>query len=413
MAEESVLVDQQAVRDIIQSKNINTFFQPVVSIPTKSIVGFEAFSRGGGGDVCVIDPSMLFHNDLTPDLKIDIDRLCREKALEQFTPIYTNHKNMLLFLNMNTDILQHIDMSSEVFTRQVASSPINPTSIAIEYTLCNCALEHVELYSEYFQNSGFKTSLDNCSVDDAFNPIITKLQPDFVKINSTFFAEDHRKPYSAKLLEGLIEVADNVGAIVIAQGVETEEESIRLLNAGVEVQQGYYYTKDETAKTQDPAKMFFQKIVTTHDKYKVVKREMVKRKKARFNHAFQAVNSICSKMANLPENRFDDTCKALVHNTSETLSMFILDHSGTQLTTRHHVKPTTGKSASPTFLGTVIGSDHSTHDYVMYLDIGYEKYVTRPFISKYTGVDACIISRPFYNNEGQRYIVCIELPYPG
>lgn len=413
MSDESATpLDEQAILDIINSRNVHTLFQPVVSISTKSIVGFEAFSRGGGGEVCVIDPAMLFHDGLSADLKVSVDRLCREKALEQFKPIHGKHNDMLLFLNLNPDILSHVDVGSKVLKDQVGSLGIDVSNITIECPLRRVVGDKVLAFADLYRDFGFKLSLDNCSVDDAFSQIVTRFKPDFIKIGRNFFAAEERIDYSARTLDTLLEVAGRVGATVIAQGVECEEDSIRLLSAGVHLQQGYYYTKDEDLRTGDPAKMFFQKIITTYDKYKKVKREMVRRKKERFDATFKVVTSICSRFSNMSEDQFDGACLALVGKVSEVISMFVLDEIGEQITPRVHIKPVSGKT-STRILGSAKGVDHSMHDYVMYLDMGYEKFVTQPFISSFTGKKACIISKSVFNYEGLRYIICMEMPYPG
>jgi len=406
-------VDEKAVLEILKSKNVHTFFQPVVSISTKSIVGFEAFSRGGGGDVCVIDPAMLFHDDLKPELKVDVDRLCREKAFEQFKPIYGGHKDMLLFANISADILPHVETGSKVLKHQVASMDIDPGNVVIECPLCRSDSKEMVEFAKMYKEFGFKISLDSCDVDDSFSQAISTIEPDFVKINPTFYAKAARKDYSTKALESVIEVVDRVGGAVIAQGVESEEDSIRLLTAGVHLQQGYYYTKDENDKTGDPARMFLQKIVDTYDKFKKVKVQLIKRKKERFDATFKNVASICSKFAGMPEDKFEDAAKVLVRNIDDVVSMFVVDEGGEQITNRIHVKATGNKNRSAKILGSEKGVDHSVCDYVMYLDMGYEKFVTRPFISPYTAEETCIISKPFYNSEGLRYVVCIEMPYPG
>jgi len=408
-----VQVDENAILEIIKSKNVHTFFQPVVSIPTKSIIGFEVFSRGGGGDVCILNPSMLFHDDLKPELKVSVDRLCREKAFEQFKPIYDGHKDMLLFVNISPDILAHIEISAMVLKHQVEGIGIDFDKVVIECPLNRATSREFEEFVAQYKELGFKIGLDNCYVDDSFCQVISRIEPDFVKVNPGFYAKEERKAYSAKALEVVIEMADHVGGMVIAQGVESEEDSIRLLSAGVHLQQGYYYTKDEDAKIGDPAKSFSQKIIASYDKYRKVKGELVKRKKERFEVTFKTVSSICSKFANMPEDKFEDAAKILVRNLDDVISVFVVDDAGEQITHRFHVKATGDKNRSAKIMGAEKGVDHSVRDYIMYLDMGYERFITRPFISPYTGEETCIISKPFYNSEGLRYVVCIEMPYPG
>ncbi|MBI9080562.1 MAG: EAL domain-containing protein [Pseudodesulfovibrio sp.] len=408
-----VQIDEQAILEIIKTKNVHTFFQPVVSITTKSIIGFEAYSRGGGGGVCVLDPAMLFHDELKPELKVNVDRLCREKAFEQFKPIYDGHQDMCLFVNISPEILPHVETGSMVLKHQVASMDIDFDKVVIECPLNKATTLEVEKFSSAYKELGFRICLDNCSADDSFGQIVSRIEPDFVKVNQTFYAKDERKDYSAKALDMVVEVVGRVGGMVIAQGVESEDDSIRLLTAGVHLQQGYYYTKDENVQTGDPAKMFFQKIIATYDKYRMVKGELVKRKKERFELSFKAVSSICSKFANLPEDKFEGAATVLVRNLDDVISVFVVNDAGEQITRRVHVKPAGNINLSARVMGVEKGVDHSVHDYIMYLDMGYEKFVTRPFLSPYTGEETCIISKPFYNREGLRYIVCIEMPYPG
>lgn len=412
MSEQPKKLDEQAVVDLVQSKAVATFFQPLVSISTKTIVGFEAFSRGGGA-ACAIDSGMLFHDGLSPDVMVDVDRLCREKAFTQFKPIHDNHAAMLLFVNINPNIFPHVQKGSDVLAKQVAASGVAPENLVLECPNTTPYVDDVAGYVRQYGEMGYKACLDNCCIDDAFGQILSYVRPNFVKINRTFFANDERKEYSANALSALLEIADRIGATVVAQGVESEEESIRLLSAGVHLQQGYYYTKDENAKTTDPAKMFFQKIIDTYDKYKVVKREVVRRKKERFAATFSNVTSICSKFSNMSEDRFNDACTTLVHNVEDVISLFVLNNNGEQITDRAHARGDKSTINSAAILGMQKGMDHSVQDYVMYLDMGYEKFVTQPFTSHFTGENACIISRPFFNAEGLRYMVCIELPYPG
>lgn len=411
--QQDVQVDEKAVLEIVSSKNIHIYFQPVVSISTKSIVGFEAFARGGSADACVLDPAMLFHDGLKPELKIDVDRLCREKAFDQFKPIVGGHKDMLLFVNVNPDILAHVEVGSEVLKKQLAATGVHPRNVVVECPLCRSNTDEIEAFAKLYKEFGFQICLDNCHVDDPFSQAVSRIQPHFVKINRSFFGEEERTRYSSDTLERVQNVADRFGSLVVAQGVESEDDSIRLLTAGVHLQQGYYYTKDESATSGDPAKVFIKKIIDTYEKYKKVKRELVKRKKERLDTAFKGVSSACSKLAAMPETRFEDACKTLVRNVDSVISIFVLDEIGEQITTRAHVRPVEGKSASPKVLGFEIGVDHSIKDYVLYLDMNYEKFVTKPFISPYTGEKSCIISRPFYNNEGLRYILCVEMPHPG
>nr|WP_287412182.1 EAL domain-containing protein [Pseudodesulfovibrio sp.] len=403
-------VDEEGVRTILESKRVNTNFQPVVAIASKSIIGFEAFSRVTGDDRS-IDTRMLFHKDLSPELMVGVDRMCRRMALEKFKPIHDAHKKLLLGLNVNVEIFPHIDPNNLTLPRLIKEAGINPGNIVLEVMDFAPDRDLVAYYCELVQGLGCKFCLDGCAVDDSFNYAITKINPDFIKLDRSFFGEAEQTDYSAKALDALLSVAGHVGASVIGRGVESESESIRLLLAGVDLQQGYYYTRSEESRPGDPAGKFMEKIVETHDKYFKVKNKLVLHKKQRFVEAFKDVSAICTKLSNMSEEWFEDGCKRLVRKVEEVISIFVLDDRGRQITRRISAGTVQPPHHPDAIMET--GTDHSVEDYVLYLDIGYEKFVTPPFVSPFTGKRSCLISRPFFNVQGSRYMVCVELPHPG
>lgn len=406
-----LVAEEKTVRDILESKEVVTFFQPVVSISTKSIIGFEAFSRAGS-QACAVAPKVLFHKGLTPQTKIEVDRLCRERALQQFKPIHEKHRNLILFLNINPDIFPHVGEASMVLHDQVKAAGLNPANIVLECSITPEVLDPIAEYSQLFRKEGYKLCFDNCSVDDAFSHILSRVKPHFVKVDRSFFAEGERKEYSTRTLAAVLDVAARMGTRVVGQRIETEEESLRLLAAGLHLQQGYYYTKDETVKSDDPAALFFKKIEETHTKYKAMRKEMVRRKKDRVRTAFRLVTAICSKFASLTEDRFEEGCYAMVKSSPDVYSAMIMDGDGMQLTKRVHARDLDPVNTGD-ILGFRKGSDHSVEDYVIYLNMGYERFVTPPFTSPFTGESACFITRPFFSQDGLRYIACIEVHYPG
>jgi len=409
----STAVNEPAVIEVVKARSVQTYFQPVVSLAAKSIVGFEAFSKGGTGKdgTSLIEPAVLFHDELSPETKISVDRLCRETALSQFKPIHAGHKGLLLFLNLNAAILAHVETKTKVLKHQVASMDISMDNVVVEFPVSVAARPEVVSFVNCYREMGFKFSLDNCGGDDGIGRALSSVRPSFIKIRPELYAEGDNGADTLAALKRLVETAERAGAMVVAQGVENEADSIRLLAAGVHLQQGYYYSKDEGGPAGQ-AESFSRKIQNTHEKYKRVGRELVRQKKERFQTMFRSVGAVCTRLAGMSESRFEEVCRAMVKNTEGVVSVFVLDESGTQITSRPHVE-----SASPKVSATVIGSakgvDHSVQDYFLYLDMGYEKFVTPPFVSPFTGQNVCLVSRPIYNSENTRYVVCVETNHPG
>lgn len=399
--------DRQLIEQMVEKGSINTLFQPVVSIPTRSILGFEAFSEGvaPGGRV---EGGRMFSPDTPPQTRLELDRLCREKALRNFKSIADNHKSILLFLNLDLSVLECSESAVDHFAKQTAAAGVPPERVIVEAPprLLESLSPDVETF---YRRKGVMLSVDNVDMNDAVFGIFAAHNVDFIKVNRSFFADADER--AGRMLKRLVSFAGEMGASVIAQCVESEEESIFLLKNGIGLQQGYYYTKDEVAETDDPARMFFGKIRETYNKFLAMRREAIRDRKARFEALNRTASRLAGAMAKARISGFEQGVREIVRDHEAVISAFVIDPAGVQLTTRprsgaHAKKTRTLPESSP-------GFDHGGRDYYLYIEMGYDKFVTRPFDSPGLGLPACLIAMPFYGVDGRRYILCLEFPHPG
>jgi EAL domain-containing protein (putative c-di-GMP-specific phosphodiesterase class I) len=147
---------------LIENKKVITYFQPIVSVIRKSLIGLEGLRRGTTeiqGEL--IPPELMFRQALDFGLTIELDRLCREKALNAFQDIYHLNKDVLLFLNIDASILDQVVGSKYLLTETIKKQlPVNNIVIEINETKVNdlqCLKTFIENYREY----GFLIALDD------------------------------------------------------------------------------------------------------------------------------------------------------------------------------------------------------------------------------------------------------------
>ena len=89
------------IKDIIEKFNIITYFQPIVSVGKRTVIGIEALTRGIQ-DHRIIPPDILFQRAKEQNLINQFDRICRKKALQTHSNLYCNpwESDLLLFLNV-------------------------------------------------------------------------------------------------------------------------------------------------------------------------------------------------------------------------------------------------------------------------------------------------------------------------
>ncbi|WP_147819253.1 sensor domain-containing phosphodiesterase [Salidesulfovibrio onnuriiensis] len=400
----------------VSPENIITLFQPIVSIPTRGIIGFESFSEGREPETGKsIEAIRLVESFPDPDLQLKVDRQCRERALEQFKPILAQHKAMLLFLWLNVGILSNKKADPLFLEKQVEQVGIPPKNVCIELPV-SVAVKMPPKVLEHYRAKGYGLCIIDLSTSDAFLEAFVRLRPNFVKLGRSFYTGPEKR-YRAKMLDGLLDLSETVGFSVIGQGVEQQQESIGLLRSRVFLQQGTYYVKDKpeekySAKGEDPVKMFYGKIVETFRLFRENRRKEILARKSTFETLQQEVRRYISRLCNEHEPVMEVVLASLFRNRDRAISMFVLNKNGIQVTGRLHVKSPRGEVCHRPPRGEAKGMDHSMRDYFLYIEMGYDRFVTRPFVSPYTEEEVVIIALPFYNAEDRMFVLCVEMPYP-
>jgi len=102
-----------------------------------------------------------------------------------------------------------------------------------DYDKLNAALGKV-------RDLGVRLAIDDAGAGFASLRHILRLAPDFIKLDRTLVAGVERDPSQQALAAGLISFADKIGALIVAEGIETESELEALRALGVPYGQGYF-----------------------------------------------------------------------------------------------------------------------------------------------------------------------------
>jgi EAL domain-containing protein (putative c-di-GMP-specific phosphodiesterase class I) len=403
--------DEQEIKTLLSMKKVAAFFQPIISITAKGVVGFEAFIRPVG-EYSAIEPRRLFDCGLGADILLEMDGLCRKTALQQFKAIHDRHKDMLLFLNTSAASLPHLEADKLQLEEELKGAGVDLLAVVQELPLVVDHMEESAPLFERLREMGCRVCLDCCSLKAPVSYALNLFKPDFVKLDRSYFSDGNGE-HAAETLRGVIHQASLLKTQVIGLGVENEEESVRLLSAGVHLQQGFYYSKNVDTNPEDTPKLLREKIATVGKRFTGEKQQGMRRAKEGFADAFRRAGKIAIKLSNLPEDRLNEACRVLVAAENGPLSVFVINAKGIQITERPCAEKTCVFTSSGAIYGSQQGADHSSKDYALYIEMGYNQFVTPPFTSLVSGREACLICKPFYNTQGERYTMCVEIEYPG
>jgi predicted signal transduction protein with EAL and GGDEF domain len=239
IAAEALQELQAELRGAISGGQIVPFYQPVVSLATNRIVGFEVLARWQHPRRGLLPPDQFIPiaeqqrlcADLTLALlrQVSIDaRAWPDDYTFAFNASPTQLRDLLHFVS-NPDAMR--------------DTMVDPRRIELEVTE-TVLIDDMELAREVVRamhRSGAKVVLDDFGTGYANFFQLRELPFDRVKIDRTFVKDMMISQRTNACVRAMLALARTLGATVIAEGVETEAAAAHLRAMGCDFAQGFHY----------------------------------------------------------------------------------------------------------------------------------------------------------------------------
>jgi len=220
----------------VHDRTITTLYQPVVDLKTRAVVGFEALSRGPiGSDI--ESPEVIFEIARDFDLVWELERLCIENVRPSLPDICNRG---FLFFNLESHFIQQLQhRGTEVFDaffecHQNVVIEVTERSAIRDYRTFRRTLHNLK-------NLGFKIAIDDCGSGYATLEAVAELRPDYLKVGHSLFHNVETDPIRHRLVDLVARCADTIGALTIAEAIETEEQLRICIDLGIQQGQGYLF----------------------------------------------------------------------------------------------------------------------------------------------------------------------------
>jgi EAL domain-containing protein (putative c-di-GMP-specific phosphodiesterase class I) len=93
------------------------------------------------------------------------------------------------------------------------------------------------------RSSGYRVALDDFGTGFASFDLVQQLRPDFIKLDMSLIRDVHSDPVKSMIASKILEIADQLGIQVIAEGIETQDELIWARGHGATFVQGYFIAR--------------------------------------------------------------------------------------------------------------------------------------------------------------------------
>ncbi|HET9030816.1 MAG TPA: EAL domain-containing protein [Candidatus Aquilonibacter sp.] len=212
-------------------------FQPIVEARSNAIVSYEALVRGPQGESAAAVLAQI-----TPQTQYAFDQTARVRAL-------TIAKRLGIATKININFLPNAMYRPETCIRSTVAAATE-LDIALDQIVFEVAEREyvadpeklIAIFSEY-KRRGMKTAIDDFGAGYAGLGLLARFQPDYIKLDMELIRNIHTDRVKQAIVRGVRSICSDLGIISVAEGVETRDESAWLLDAGIDLLQGYYFAK--------------------------------------------------------------------------------------------------------------------------------------------------------------------------
>jgi FOG: EAL domain len=398
-----------SIAEIIENEWISTSFHSLVSIKRRSLLGVEALSRctAPGED---IPPLELFRMAHEQGLLLELDRLCRRKALEAFAPIHAKNKGILLSLNVDGHAINSEIARSNVLIHTVKSFGISPNNVLIEIveSRANDTQALAEFVNSYRKN-GFLIALDDLGAGHSNLDRIPLLRPDVLKIDRSLIAGVSERFTRLEIVKSFVQMASRLGSLALAEGVERQEDILCLLEIGVDVFQGFYFGKPSAQMPEQ--ELLGERINYLAHKFKAHATERFVAQKSLFARHDALVLGLCNRLSELGTVGLDRLLTNFIDENSHIECLYILNARGIQLTDTVCNPAKLRKRKRFIYEPARVGADHSLKEYYLPMRAGLPKFTTSPYISLASGNRCITISAAYKDRDGRSCILCADIDH--
>jgi diguanylate cyclase (GGDEF)-like protein/PAS domain S-box-containing protein len=236
------------LRKAVNRDEFENHYQPIVDLQTASLVGFEALIRWNHPQLGLIYPGSFISIAEETGLIVPITKLIAQRACADLCR-WQNQLKEELKLTMN------INISSKHFLSPTLLDDIKdilyqtgmpPDQLKLEITetaLMEDADETIRLVHR-LKELGLHLVIDDFGTGYSSLSYLQRLPIDTLKVDRSFVSRIQSEPDGNRnIVEAIISLAHRLKMIVVAEGVETEEQFAILLEMNCQYGQGYLFSK--------------------------------------------------------------------------------------------------------------------------------------------------------------------------
>ena len=234
---------EDLIREAFKQNQFVLYYQPQLSMTNRQVVGLESLVRWQHPTLGIVPPNYFLDLLEQLDLQTELGNWAIKTACEQladwhrsglaYIPVAVNlspsHFQDQLLVQTVKDTLQQTGVPAQYLELEVTESAMQTKG-------------HIEVFKQ-LRAIGLKIAIDDFGTGFSCLASLKQLPLDCLKIDKIFIDDMLYNSHTALLLGTIIGLAHALDYSLVAEGVETEDQALKLQRLGCDIIQGYYFSK--------------------------------------------------------------------------------------------------------------------------------------------------------------------------
>lgn len=237
---------ESLLRKAIENKEFTLFYQPIISLATGKLTGFEALIRWNSSQKGFISPADFIPITEETGLIVGLGEWVLLQAAKQSVIWHNTFKDLSLTISVNLSGKQLIEANLlDRIDKILETTNVNPRSLKLEVTetILMDNFDYAQHILREIQARNINISLDDFGTGYSSLSYLHILPLNTLKIDRSFVTPIETNPEKSAIVKAIVTLAHNLSLDVIAEGIETQTQADVLKNIGCDYGQGYLYSK--------------------------------------------------------------------------------------------------------------------------------------------------------------------------
>jgi diguanylate cyclase (GGDEF)-like protein len=237
---------ESALETALAPGGVRSVFQPIVDLDSGLVVAYEALARGPEGPL--ERPDAMFAAARAAGRLAELDEACRAAAFRGAVE-HGLLAPTTVFVNVEPDVLDSAPLADLL---AIAATAPRELRVVLEVTERALAARPAELLRtvERVRALGWGIALDDVGADPMSLSFMPLLRPDVVKLDLRL-VQGRPGPEVAQVMNAVNAYAESTGALVLAEGIETEEHLTTARSLGATLGQGWLFGRPAPGPAAD------------------------------------------------------------------------------------------------------------------------------------------------------------------